>query len=210
MSKGFSCLLILSGFFINEISSLNQSDGFLRPSSFEKIAEIDQAIFCETQQIQDLQIEQLKTVRVMLSFISDKVDQKLVRQAIIDKFGAIGVVHTPDDVSLERVLDAQKKPFALLTLEVKTITTSDYEKTFPIISVSCKMYEEAELVLNKQISMSNVWEKIHYIEMLSDPKATTEAVSAESGKLLQEFSDHYYQINSKSLKPEFYIGKNVE
>ncbi len=166
--------------------------------------------FTELNQLENIPFEQLKTVRVMLSFVSDKVDQKLIRQAIIDKFGAIGVVHTPDDTSLERVLDAQKKPFALLTLEVKEITTSDYEKTFPIISLSCKMYEEAELVLNKQQSMNNVWEKTHYIEILSDLKATTEAISAESGKLLQEFSDHYYQVNSKSLKPEFYIGKNVE
>ncbi len=55
MSKIFLFVLVLSGFFINEISSLNQSDEFLRPSSFEKIAEIDQAILCETQQIQDLQ-----------------------------------------------------------------------------------------------------------------------------------------------------------
>ncbi len=55
MSKIFLYLLILSGFFINEISSSNQSDELLRSSSFEKIAKIDEAILSETQQIQDLQ-----------------------------------------------------------------------------------------------------------------------------------------------------------
>jgi hypothetical protein len=166
--------------------------------------------FAELNQLENIPFEKLKTVRVIPSFVSDKVDQKLLRQAIIDKFGTIGIVHTPDDTSLEKVLDAQKKPFALLTLEVKEITTSDYEKTFPIISLSCRMYEETELVLNKQQSMSNVWEKTRYIEILSDQKATTNTVNAEIDKLLQEFSDSYYQVNSKSLKPAFYFGKDVE
>ncbi len=165
--------------------------------------------FAELNQLENIPFEQLKTVRVMPSFVSDKVDQKLLRQTIIDKFGTIGVVHTPDDTSLEKVLDAQKKPFAILTMDVKEITTSDYEKTFPIISLSCRMYEEAELVLNKQQSMSNVWEKTRYIELLPDQKATTEAISVEIDKLLQEFSDSYYKVNSKSQKLEFYIGKIV-
>lgn len=150
-----------------------------------------------------------KSFRVMLSFISDKVDQKLLRQAIIDKFGEIGVVHTPDHTSLEKMLAAQEQPFAVLTVDLREITTSDYKKTFPIISLSCRMYEEVELMLNKQQTMGNIWERLSYIEILSDQKSTTNAVDAEFDKLLQEFSDSYYQINSKLQKPQFYIG-NVQ
>lgn len=159
--------------------------------------------------LENIPFEQLKTVRVIISCVSNKIDQKVIEQAIIDKFGAIGAVYTPDDTPLEQVVDAQKKPFALLILEIKEITTSDHEKTFPIISLSCRMYEVAELLLNKQQSMSNVWEKIHYIEMHSDQNITTEVINAEMDKLLQKFSDSYYDVNAKSQKPTFYISKTA-
>lgn len=167
-------------------------------------------LLTELNQFENIPFEQLKVVRVMLSFVSNKVDQKELRRIIIEQFSKIGIVHTPDDTPSEKVVDVQKKPFALLTLEIKEITTSDYKKTCPIISLTCRMYEEVELVLNKKQSMSNVWEKIQYVELFSDQKATTEAVIAEIKKVAYEFSDSYYKVNSKSVKPEFYVGKNIE
>jgi hypothetical protein len=56
VSRIFLCFFIVIGFFSNEIFSLDQDDEFVRSSSFEKkIAEIDEAILREMQQIQDLQ-----------------------------------------------------------------------------------------------------------------------------------------------------------
>ncbi len=164
------------------------------------------AILNETENVA---FEQLQTVRVMPSFISDKVDQNELRQTVLEEFGKIGVVHTPEDTSIEEMLDAQKKPFAILTLDVKEIATSDFKKIFPVISLSCRIYEEGVLALNNKQFMGNVWEKIYYVEVQPDQVALTQEIREEIVKFVREFSDNYYKVNSKSVKPEFYIGKNV-
>lgn len=163
------------------------------------------AIMNETENVA---FEQLQTVRIMLSFISDRLDQKQLRQTVLEEFGKMGVVHTPEDTSLENVITAQKMPFAMITIDAKEIANSDFKKIFPVICLSCKMYEEGVLALNNKQCMGNVWEKVYYVEMQPDQLVLTQEIKVDIAKLVKEFSDSYYKVNPKSVKPDFYIGKN--
>jgi hypothetical protein len=156
--------------------------------------------------IENIPFENLRTIRVMTAFITDKVDKEQLNRILIQEFGKIGEVHLSSDTPLEKLEEAQAKPFAVLAVRVIEIGTPEYDKTFPIISLECQMLEETKILLNKEKWMSNVWEKIKYIEILQDKEATTRKVSQEIGNLADEFSKNYYKANSAEHKPVFFIS----
>lgn len=160
----------------------------------------------KSSSLDDIPFEQLQTVRILPSFVSDKIDPKELYQTVLEQFAKIGIIHTPDDTSLQKLLVAQEKPFAILLINVREIATSDEEKVFPIMSISCRMDEKTTLSINQKEWMSTVWEKTEYIEILPDPNVNTAMIKQKLSSLAQEFFDRYYAVNPKSTKPEFYIS----
>jgi len=156
--------------------------------------------------LENTPFENLLTIRVLFSVVLDEINQQQLRQTAIKEFANIGEVHTPEDTTIEKLLNAQKKPFAILIVEIKEIETASDEKTLPVIALSCKMYELSELAINNREWMSIVWEKIRYVEIVSDQKATTQKINLEFKSLIDEFSALYTQVNSKQSRPSFYVS----
>ena len=150
--------------------------------------------------------QKLQTVRVMLSFASKQVDQEKSREAVINELKKFGNVHTPTDTSIDKLLEAQAKPFAVLALDVKELETSTDEKRLPILCISSRMYEEGKLALNNKDVMSNVWERIKYIEISPEKNKTSLEVIATIKALLNEFSEKYQNANLEKIKPDFYVA----
>lgn len=162
-----------------------------------------------SNELENIPFEKLHTVRVLLTIVSNKIDDKAVRQVVLEEFEKIGVVHTPEDTSLEKLMTAQAKPYAILALDIKEIESSNDEKTLPVISFSCKMYEESELMINQKKWMGNVWEKNKYVEISPNQNETAKKIIREIENVVIEFSKNYYVSNPKTIKPEFYIGKTL-
>ena len=151
----------------------------------------------------------LQTIRVMLSIVTTKVDQEKIRGSLLNEFKKIGEVHTPTDASIEKLLEAQSKPFAILTFDVKEIEISNPLKRMPLLSISARMYEEGTLAINNKDVMSNVWEVVKYIEISSEENTTSLDVIQMMKILLDEFSDKYQKSNLQNAKPVFYIGESL-
>lgn len=142
--------------------------------------------------------EELRTVRVMLNIVTDKIDPALFKSAVIDVLSTVGGIHISKDTSMAELLKAQEKPFALLLLKIEEIECPMGKFT---VHFSCKMFELTKLVLNGQEWMSNVWEMDQYID-LSSHQELTDQINA----MAQIFSAKYYTVNPSTVRPEFYIN----
>jgi hypothetical protein len=153
--------------------------------------------------------EGLQTVRVLLTVVSKSVDQNVLRKTIVEEFEKIGKVYTPEDTSLEKLEQVQNGSFAIVSLNIKNIATSNFEKVFPVLAIDCVMSEEAELSLNNKKSMCDVWKSIRYIEVDNTNVTTREAVK-EIKNLISEFAKSYSKANPQKAGLEIYVGNPIE
>ena len=164
----------------------------------------------QLNQLTNIPLENLLIIRILPGFASDQFDKDLLWQTLVQECKKIGEVHTPADTSLEKLVEEQKKPFAILTLNINEVETVNSDDRFPLINIQFRVHEKTQLNINQKEWMSVVWEKTKYVKTASEKETNTESISQVVKHLIDTFSADYYSVNQTTTKPTFYISNPIQ
>lgn len=176
-------------------------------------------VFCATLQIltscssnqkiptqhERIPFENLQMIRVIPNFIVSELQQKELWKLLEQELQQIGPVHTPQDTSLDRLAQEEKKPFSILIIHIGQIASIQNDTLLPVICVETKLLEKTTLDINQHEWMSTVWETTSYVEMTT-PEETLRNLSFALQAMTQELAKHC----NKAASPVFYLSNPIK